>query len=70
MGCRICGRGACCKSFHSLEEQENYDNMYGGFELKIDELNDEIKKLEEENTLYWSYLTEQQKDEIEKESEK
>lgn len=27
MSCEICGRGACMKSFHSLEEQENYDSV-------------------------------------------
>lgn len=27
MSCSICGRGSCCKSFHSLEEQENYDEI-------------------------------------------
>lgn len=27
MGCEICGRGNCCKSFHSLEEQQTYDDI-------------------------------------------
>jgi hypothetical protein len=25
MGCKICGRGSCMSSFHSLEEQEKYE---------------------------------------------
>lgn len=25
MSCKICGRGACCASFHSIEEQELHD---------------------------------------------
>lgn len=27
MGCEICGRNSCVKSFHSLEEQSNYDEV-------------------------------------------
>ena len=27
MGCEICGRNNCCKSFHGLEEQQNFDNV-------------------------------------------
>ena len=27
MSCEICGRGACSKSFHSLEEQGDFDKI-------------------------------------------
>lgn len=27
MGCEICGRGNCCKSFHSADEQNSFDDM-------------------------------------------
>lgn len=27
MACEICGRYSCTKSFHSLEEQNNFDDM-------------------------------------------
>ena len=27
MSCEICGRHSCCKSYHSLEEQSNFDNI-------------------------------------------
>lgn len=27
MSCEICGRGNCTRSFHSLEEQEEHDNV-------------------------------------------
>ena len=27
MACEICGRNACTKSFHSLREQEEFDNV-------------------------------------------
>jgi hypothetical protein len=27
MGCEICGRGNCTRSFHSLEEQEEFDTV-------------------------------------------
>lgn len=27
MGCEICGRNSCTKSFHSIEEQQSFDKM-------------------------------------------
>lgn len=27
MPCEICGRNSCIKSFHSIEEQEIFDNI-------------------------------------------
>ena len=27
MSCEICGRGNCTRSFHSLEEQNDYDDV-------------------------------------------
>lgn len=27
MSCEICGKGACCKSFHSLDEQQDFDSI-------------------------------------------
>ena len=27
MGCEICGRNNCCKSFHSFEEQKSFDDV-------------------------------------------
>ncbi len=27
MGCEICGRGACMKSFHAVDEQQSFDDM-------------------------------------------
>lgn len=27
MGCEICGRSSCTSSFHSLEEQSNFDEV-------------------------------------------
>lgn len=27
MSCEICGRSSCTKSFHSVEEQDNFDNI-------------------------------------------
>jgi len=26
MGCEICGRGSCTRSFHALEEQQSFDD--------------------------------------------
>lgn len=28
MSCKICGRGNCTESFHSLEEQQNNENAH------------------------------------------
>ena len=45
MGCEICGRGACTSSFHSLEEQEEYQQFVDSYpELR----NIEIRKYLEE----------------------
>ena len=27
MGCEICGRNNCCKSFHGFEEQKSFDDV-------------------------------------------
>lgn len=27
MSCELCGRSSCTRSFHSLEEQETFDNI-------------------------------------------
>lgn len=27
MACEICGRNSCCRSYHSIEEQEAFDNI-------------------------------------------
>jgi hypothetical protein len=27
MSCEICGRNNCCASFHSIEEQQAFDNI-------------------------------------------
>ena len=37
MSCELCGRGACCKSFHSAEEQNNFD-------IVADEIKDRTKE--------------------------
>ena len=38
MSCEICGRSACTRSFHSLEEQENFDN-------KADDIKDRMRNV-------------------------
>ncbi len=32
MSCYICGRGACCSSFHSLAEQEAFEPAEDAYE--------------------------------------
>ena len=36
MACEICGRNNCAKSFHSIEEQQNFDEI-------ADEIKDRMK---------------------------
>ena len=50
MGCEICGRNNCCKSFHSLEEQQNFDNVADTIKGRCREI---IKrKVERVNSFY------------------
>ena len=50
MGCEICGRNNCCKSFHSLEEQQNFDNVADTIKDRCREM---IKrKVERVNSFY------------------
>lgn len=36
MSCEICSRGNCCRSFHSLEEQQEFDSIVGPYKDKIE----------------------------------
>ena len=47
MSCDICGRGSCCNSFHSLEEQERFSAVIEAFE-KARELRESIRNAEED----------------------
>jgi len=40
MSCEICGRSSCTRSFHSLEEQQNFDDIQDPIK---DKLIDKIK---------------------------
>lgn len=53
MGCEICGRGACTRSFHSLEEQEEFDRLN-----KTDEIKERLKNIIERqvNRLKGDYI--------------
>jgi transcription elongation factor Elf1 len=43
MSCDICGRGSCCTSFHSMEEQDNYAAVIELFD-KARDLRAQIKQ--------------------------
>lgn len=52
MSCFICGRGSCCTSFHSRDEQERYAPVIELLETAFDkaaEMRKEIKDQEREN---------------------
>lgn len=47
MSCDICGRGSCCASFHSLEEQGRYEKVIEAFD-RARELRSEVRRQEAE----------------------
>jgi TolA-binding protein len=51
MSCKICGRGSCTTSFHSLEEQEFFDKYSSMDERQlmneIQYMQSEIKELQQ-----------------------
>ena len=53
MGCEICGRGACTRSFHSLEQQEEFDRIN-----KTDEIKERLRNIIERqvNLLKGDYI--------------
>ena len=53
MGCEICRRGACTRSFHSLEEQEEFDRVN-----KTDEIKERLRNIIERqvNRLKGDYI--------------
>jgi len=67
MSCKICGRNNCAKIFHSIEEQQKFDEQYGEYESEIDELKDKIEWLEKAYDILYGYLTDEQTVEAEKE---
>jgi len=47
MACEICGRNNCCRSFHSLEEQQRFDDIINPYKDHIQgEINYELKRLD------------------------
>lgn len=49
MGCVICGRGMCTKSFHSIEEQDAYDNIADGVvERTVSQCADVLERMDGE----------------------
>lgn len=47
MACEICGSSNCCRSFHSLEEQQKFDEIIEPFKDHLEvELNSEIRRLD------------------------
>lgn len=54
MSCEICGKGSCTRTFHSLAEQDEFDERQEmsddveGLQCEIQALNERIKELESE----------------------
>ena len=50
--CDICGRGSCCESFHSLEEQKRYEKVIEAFD-RARELRQQVRdELDEEGVCF------------------
>lgn len=64
MSCEICGRNSCSYSFHSIGEQERYDEQFSKHEDKISDLKDRISQLEKENEILQKLLTDEQYEEF------
>ena len=60
MSCEICGRNNCTRSFHSIEEQENFDNVADDIKCRL--INIISKKIDsidghyDESDNYWIKL--------------
>lgn len=47
MSCEICGRSGCCKSFHSVEEQEDFDNIADNIkDMLVNKITNGINRLD------------------------
>ena len=47
MACEICGSSNCCRSFHSLEEQQKFDDIINPYKEHIEgEFNYEVRRLD------------------------
>lgn len=46
MGCEICGRNSCTRSFHSLEEQSQFDSVADSIKERMkDYIKDKLSRL-------------------------
>jgi len=48
MACEICNRNNCSRSFHSIAEQEEYEEVHEHCIAKIERLEAKIEELERE----------------------
>jgi len=46
MSCEICGRGACTRSFHSFQDQDDFDNKTGKYSVGDDVDNEVNQKIQ------------------------
>jgi len=66
MSCKICGRGNCTSSFHSIEAQQEHEADFGEYEDKIDELKDEVTGLNNQIEKCQEIMTHEQWEEFDK----
>ena len=47
MACEICGRSNCCRSFHSVEEHQKFDDIITPYKEHVEgDFNYEVKRLD------------------------
>jgi hypothetical protein len=57
MSCKICGRGNCTESFHSIEDQNDHENTFGIFkERMVDTIIRKINRLDKEEINEFVYI--------------
>ena len=57
MSCEICGRGNCTRSFHSLEDQNSFDNIADDIKDKMrNHLASKIDRLDYEEINGFTYI--------------
>jgi len=55
MSCEICGRNNCTRSFHSFEEQDQYDEIKERAINRLKKLINRLNTIEIENNFYVDY---------------
>ena len=57
MGCEICNRSSCTRSFHTLDEQQEFDNVADGIKDRIKkQIENKVNKLDYDEIRGYVYV--------------